>query len=214
VRAVSRQPEELAARVEALLAKPYPTTRDMEAFCNHARLQGYRSVVVASSFVELCYDFVADDEMKVCCLVGYPFGQSEADVKRYEVELAAEAMAHEIELVPSISKLMEGKYAEVLREIRDVVEAAEERPVRVSIDSALWSEVQLGEVIRMVLDSGAQYLSTSVAPALKGPVTEAEVQKLRELVGVSFGLKIGGLKSLDAADQVLIAGADRIGLLV
>ena len=176
VRAMSRESaESVAGRVEALLAKPYPTAKDVDALCNHVRRQGYRSVVVPSSVVEQCYELVADEEMKVCCLVGYPFGQSDPDVKRYEVEIAVDALAHEIELVPSISKVLEGKFAEVLREIRDVVEAADERPVRVNIESALWTEAQLSEVIGLVLDSGAQFLSTSVAPPLKAAVSEAEV---------------------------------------
>ena len=115
VRAVSLPSQELAARVEALLAKPYPTTKDVEAFCSHARLQGYPSVVVPSSLVEVCYDLVSDDGLKVCCLVGYPFGLSEADAKRYEVELAVDSLAHEIEFVPNISRLMEGWFAAVLR---------------------------------------------------------------------------------------------------
>ena len=43
---------------------------------------------------------------------------SAADVKRYEVEVAVDAGAHEIELVPSIASIAEGRYGEVLREIR------------------------------------------------------------------------------------------------
>jgi deoxyribose-phosphate aldolase len=206
---------ESAERIEALLAKPYPTTGDAEEFCNRARLEGYRSVVVPSSLVEVAYDFVADEGLKVCCLVGYPFGSSAADAKRFETELAADAGAHEIELVPSTSKLVEANYQEVLREIRDVVEAADERPVRVSIELLLWSDEHLGEIVRMILDSGAQYISTSIAPPLKRAVNAEDVQKLRGLAGPSFGIKVGGLKEVtEELDPLIAAGADRFGLLV
>ena len=94
---------ELASRVELLLAKPYPTKKDVEAHCSKARVQNFRSVTVPSSVVELAYDLVADEGLKVSCLVGYPFGQSDPDVKRYEVEAAIDFGAHEIELVPSIA---------------------------------------------------------------------------------------------------------------
>ena len=204
---------DVSSRVELLLAKPYPTAQDVEAHCSKARVNGCRSVVVSSSFVELAYDFVADEGVKVCCLVGYPFGQSDPDVKRYEVETAVDYGAHEIELVPSISRLVEGNYKQVLREIRDVVAAADERQVRVSIEQSLWSEEQLREIVRMVLDSGAQYLSTSVAPPLGRELSVEDMRKLRELTGPGFGIKVGGRKGLETAVQFIEAGADRIGLL-
>jgi deoxyribose-phosphate aldolase len=205
---------EFAARVESLLAKPYPITKEIEAFCNDARLSGYRGVVVPSSAVDLAYDRLGEEGLKVTCLVGYPFGQSAPDTKRYETELAVDAGAYEIELVPSISAMIEGKHAEVLREIRDVVEAADERPVKVAIELSLWSTEELSEIAKMLLDSGAQFLSTSVAPPLRRPITEDDVKRLREQLGETFGLKVGGLRTADGAEGYLAAGAQLIGLLV
>jgi deoxyribose-phosphate aldolase len=204
---------DVSSRVELLLAKPYPTAKDVEAHCSKARVNGYRSVVVSSSLVELAYDFVADEGVKICCLVGYPFGQSDPDVKRYEVEAAVDYGAHEIELVPSIAGLVEGNYKQVLREIRDVVAAADERQVRVSIEYLLWTEQQLREIVSMVLDSGAQYISTSVAPPLGRELCVDDVRQLRELTGPGFGIKVGGRKEIEMSAQHIDAGADRIGLL-
>lgn len=205
---------ETAGRIESLLAKPYPTRMEIDAFCNDARLSGYRAVMVPSSVVDLAYDLLAEEGLKVSCLVGYPFGQSAADAKRYEVEVAVDAGVHEIELVPSIAWLIEGRYSEVLREIRDVVEAADERPVKVAIEYSLWSPEQLDEIVRMLLDSGARFLSTSVAPPLLAEVTKEDVERIRNLIGPSFGLKIGGIKDSERAVELLEAGADAVGLLV
>ena len=205
---------ESAACIESLLAKPYPTAKEMDAFCNDARLSGYRGVVVPSSLVELAYDRLADEGLKVVTLIGYPFGQSAPDAKRYETEVAVDAGAHEIELVPSIAAMIEGNYAEVLREIRDVVEAADERPVKIAIEYSLWSDVQLQEIANMLLDSGTQYLTTSVAPSIRRPVTTEDIGKLRKLVGPTFGIKVGGLKDPETTQELITAGANSIGLLV
>ena len=204
---------DLPSRIELLLAKPYPTRADLEAHCNKARLNHYRSVTVASSLVEAAYDLVADEGIKICCLVGYPFGQSDPDVKRYEVEAAIDFGAHEIELVPSIARLVENDYKSVLREVRDIASAADERPVRVSIEHSLWEEKQLSQIVAMVLDSGAQYLTTSVAPPVGRDLKPEDVRKLRDLVGTEFGLKVGGRKSVEDAPSFVSAGANRIGLL-
>jgi len=205
---------ESAQQIEALLAKPYPTRKDLEEFCNHARLENYRSVVVPSSLVEHTYDLVADEGLKICCLIGYPFGGTAADVKRFEVELAVDAGAHEIELVPGISVMLEGRYSDVLREIRDVVEAADERPVRVSIELPLWSDDQLAEIVRTVLESGAQFISTSIAPPVQRPVVPEDIAKLRALAGSEFGIKVGGLRNNNEVDSFLEAGANYVGLLI
>ena len=185
----------------------------MEHLCREARLQNYRSVTVPSSLTAHAYELLSDSDIKVSCLIGYPFGHSEPDVKRYETEVAVDFGAHEIELVPSIARLVEGNYNLVLREIRDVVEAADERSVRVAIELPLWSEDQLGEIVRMILDSGAQFLTTSIAP-LGRSITAADIQNLRGLTGPEFGLKIGGLRHLDNAPELVAAGVDRLGLLL
>lgn len=205
--------DDLASRVELLLAKPYPTGKDLEAHCNKARVNRYRSVTVPSSLVELAYDFSGDEGVKVCCLIGYPFGQSDPDAKRYETEVAVDFGAHEIELVPSIARLAEGNYHSVLREIRDIVATADERSVRVSIEQLLWSDEQLKEIVRMILDSGAHYVTTSVAPPLGRNLLPSDVEKLRSIAGDGFGLKVGGLRETDGLAEFVSAGADRIGLL-
>ena len=109
--------------------------------------------------------------------------------------------------------MIEGDYQFVLREIRDVVAAADERSVRVSIEYSMWSEKQLTEIVAMVLDSGAHFISTSVAPPLAREQSVEDLKKLRSLAGKEFGLKVGGLK--EGADLLpfVQAGANRIGLL-
>jgi deoxyribose-phosphate aldolase len=204
--------DNLSARVEYLLGKPYPTHKDLEAHFAQARNEGYRAMLVPSGLVEHAYALAGESDVKVVCTVGFPFGTSDPDVKRLETETAVDFGAHEIELVPSIARLAEERYKEVLREIRDVVDAADERPVKVVIESHLWNETQLAKIAEMVLESGVQFLSTSIA--LQGRHASAEaVQHLRKLVGPAFGLKIGGFKTLDGAETALLeAGADRIGL--
>lgn len=202
----------LVGRVEYLLAKPYPTLKDLENHVEHAKAEAYRAIVVPSGLTERAYELLGDSELKVTCTIGYPFGAMEPDVKRFETEAAIDFGAHEIELVPNLAALAEDRQERVLREIRDVVEAADERPVKVVIESHLWNEAQLAKIVEMVLDSGAQFLSTSIA--LQGRHSSKEaVQHLREMLGPDFGLKVGGFNALDGSqDEVINAGADRIGL--
>ena len=202
---------ELNRRVEALIAKPYPSRADLEKHCQRAREEGYRAIVIPSSLAEAAYELLEGSAVQISCVIGFPFGSADADVKRFETEAAVDFGAHEIELVPTISRLADGDYKFVLREIRDVVEAAEERPVKLVIESHLWNENELASIVQMALDSGAQFLSTSIALQGRHASPEA-VKKLIELAGPDFGLKVGGFKTLAGAEEVIAAGASRIGL--
>ena len=202
---------ELNRRVESQIAKPYPTRADLEKHCHRAREAGYRAILIPTSLAEAAYALLDGTNVKLSCLVGFPFGSADADVKRFETEAAADFGAHEIELVPTISRLADGDYKFVLREIRDVVDAADERPVKIVIESHLWNENELANIVQMALDSGAQFLSTSIA--LQGRhASPAAIKNLVQLAGPDFGLKVGGFKALEGAEEVLAAGASRIGL--
>lgn len=204
---------QLNGLVEALLAKPYPTRVDLEKHCDLARAEGYRAIVVPTSLAEHAYELLDGSDLKLCCAVGFPFGSSDADVKRFETEAAVDFGAHEIELVPTLSRIAEEDYKAVLREIRDVVEAADERQVKVAIESHLWNEDQLARIVEMLLESGAHFLSTSIA--LQGRHASAEaVAHLRDLAGESFGLKVGGFKTLEGAAELVESGAVRIGIAI
>lgn len=204
--------DSLTAAVEYLLAKPYPTLKDLENHLERAKAEGYRAIVIPSALAGHAYEVIGDSDLKIACTIGFPFGTMDPDVKRFETEAAADSGVHEFELIPNLAALAENHHKQVLREIRDVVDAADERPVKVVIESHLWNETQLSQIVEMVQESGAQFLSTSIALQGRHASTEA-VRYLRELLGPDFGLKVGGFHTLDGAEKEIIgAGANCIGL--
>lgn len=174
---------------------------EIERLCAEAREEKLRAVVVPSSRVSLAYDLVEGSDVKVSCLVGFPLGWSDPDAKRYEIEAAADSGAHEIEYVPSLALLKERQYKPVLREMRDAAAACDERPLKLLIEASLWSEDELAEIVRLVLDSGAKFISAGFIPRLES------IEKLREELGPDFGLKVE-VAAIEQAEGVLKAGAD------
>ena len=195
----------LAPRFEHGLQTAFGLREEIERVCAEARQEQYRAVIVPSSRVAEAYDAVEGTDVKVSCLIGFPLGWSDADAKRFEIEAAVDAGAHEIEYIPSLARLKEKEYRAVLREIRDAENACDERPLKVLVEVSLWTPPELEEIVKLVLDSGARYLSS-------GFVGSAEtVSRLRELLGPKFGLKCD-LPSLEMAELALSAGADLISL--
>ena len=184
------------------MAAELPRREEMKKLCERAVRENVRSIAVPSGAVVLAQHFLEESEVKISCRVGFPNGEIDSDVKRYEAEFAIDAGAHEIELVPSLARVADGDYSALLREIRDVVEAADERPVKVAIQPERWRDDVLREVVQILLDSGARYLCAN---------DPDQVPLLRQLCGPKFGI-LAAVERVGDAEQILAAGANIIAL--
>jgi deoxyribose-phosphate aldolase len=202
---------ELAAKIEHTLLRPDATRQDLERHCSEARQHGFYAVCVHGSRVPLAWHCLEDSPVKLVTVAGFPFGAGDSDVKRFETETAIDNGAHEIDTVINIGWLKDGQDAAVLRELRDVVEAAEERPVKVIIELGLLSEDEVKRACELVLESGAGFVKTSTGYGPRGATVD-DVRLLRRLVGPEFGIKAaGGIRDAATARALLEAGADRLG---
>ena len=117
--------------------------------------RGFHGVCVGGSRVELACSLLEDTEVKVTGLVGFPFGAGDSDAKRYETEVAIDHGAQEIETVLNVGRLKDGDHGYVLRELRDIAEAADQRPVKVILETSLLTLEEKNLACQLVLDSGA-----------------------------------------------------------
>ena len=64
------------------------------------------------------------------CWYGFSLRSVGSDAKRYEAEIAVDHGAHELDVIINLGRLKDGDTRYVLRELRDIVEAADERAVK------------------------------------------------------------------------------------
>ena len=151
-------PKELASRIECALFDPAATRKDIEAFCAKAREHSFHGVCVNGSRVALAHALLEETQTKVAALIGFPLGTADIDAKRYEVEIAIDHGAHEIDFVLNLAPLKEGDHKAALREMRDIVEAADERPVKILLETAMMTREEKVVACHVALDSGAQFV--------------------------------------------------------
>lgn len=203
---------ELARYIDHTLLRPDALASDIKRLCAEAKQHKFYAVCVNGSRVELARALLEDTDVKVATVVGFPLGATEADVKRFETEAAIDAGAHEIDVVLNIARLKEKDDKYVLRELRDVVEAADERIVKVIIETALLTGEEKTRACALILDSGAHFVKTSTGFSSGGATVE-DVNLLREAVGPTFGVKAsGGIRDQAAARMMIEAGATRLGI--
>jgi len=200
------QPSDLPRIIELPLWRVDATAKDVEEICRKAREQKLYGVCVASSRVELAVSLLDESDVKVTALVGFS-GSEEGDVKRYETEIAVDNGAQEIEVCINVGKLKDGNKQYVLRELRDVAEAADERIVKVEIRPKLLTREELKLACELVLDSGAHFVSAKyvTSPSIQ------DIKACREAIGPDFGLKAGSeILNREEALALVAAGATRL----
>ena len=132
-------------------------------------------------------------------------------MKRFETEAAIDDGAHEIDVVLNVARLKDGDDRYVLRELRDVVEAADERPVKVILETCLLTNEQKVRACKLVVESGAHFVKTSTGFSAGGATVD-DVKLMRQTVGPKFGVKAsGGIRDTRTALAMIAAGATRLG---
>ena len=204
-------PTSLAHRIEHTLLRPGATRSEVAQLCREAMEHRFAAVCVSGCRVIEAAALLEDSDVKVVTVVGFPFGDMDPDAKRYETEVAVDNGADEIDVVLNIGRLKDGEDSRVLRELRDVVEAADERPVKVILETCLLTRDEKIRACKLVLESGARHVKTSTGFGASNGTVE-DVQLLREIVGDAFGVKAaGGIRDAATAMAMIRAGADRLG---
>jgi len=187
------------------------TLQDIEKLCAEAREHKFHSVSVNGSWVIAARHFLDGSEVKVGCAVGFPLGAMSGDVKRFETEAAIDDDAQEIDVVLNLGRLKAGDDKYVLRELRDVVEAADERLVKVILETCLLTREEKIRACELAVESGAHFVKTSTG-FNGGGATVDDIQLLRETVGPKFWVKAsGGIRDTRTALAMIAAGATRLG---
>ncbi|MGO9586125.1 MAG: deoxyribose-phosphate aldolase [Limisphaerales bacterium] len=205
-------PAALARFIDHTLVRADATIQDIEKLCAEAREHKFHSVSVNGSWVVAACHLLEGSEVKVGCAVGFPLGAMSGDVKRFETEAAIDDGAHEIDVVLNIGRLKDGEDKFVFRKLCDMVEAqADERPVKVVLETCLLTNDQKVRACKLAVESGARFVKTSTGFSTGGATLE-DVQLLRETVGPKFGVKAsGGIRDTKTALSMIEAGATRLG---
>ena len=202
---------ELASYIDHTLLKPDARRAQLEQLCAEAAEHQFSTVCVNGSRVELAYSLLEDSDVQVCTVVGFPLGAMDADAKRYETEVAVDLGASEIDMVMNVGRFKDGEHDYIVREIRDVVEAADDRVVKVILETCLLTNDEIAQACKLVTQAQAHFVKTSTGFGNAGATLE-HVRLMRETVGQFAGVKAaGGVRNADDARAMIEAGATRIG---
>ena len=183
---------------------------DIKQICDDGIKYKTASVCIPASFVKQASDY-ADGKVKICTVIGFPNGYSTTASKVFEAADAVENGADEVDMVINIGWVKDGKFDDVLNEIKAVKAACKGKILKVIIETCLLTEEEKIKMCRIVTDSGADYIKTSTGFS-KGGATKEDIVLFSKNIGGRVKMKAaGGIRSFEDAEAFLELGCDRLG---
>ena len=168
------------------------------------------SVCIPASFVKQASEY-ADGKVKICTVIGFPNGYSSTASKVFEAADAVENGADEVDMVINIGWVKDGRFDDVLNEIKAVKSACKGKILKVIIETCLLTDEEKIKMCQIVTDSGADYIKTSTGFS-KGGATKEDIILFSENIGKNVKMKAaGGIRSFEDAEAFLELGCDRLG---
>lgn len=202
--------QDILALVDHTLLSQTATWEEIKVICDDAIHYQTASVCIPPSYVKAVKDYVGE-QMKVCTVIGFPNGYNTTAVKVFETSDAVNNGADEIDMVINLGMVKDRRFDELTEEIRAIKKACKGKLLKVIIETCLLTEEEKIQLCKAVTDAGADFIKTSTGFSKAG-ATVADVVLMRTNVGTDVKVKAaGGIASLEDAEDMIKAGADRLG---
>ena len=202
---------QIANCIDHTLLKPGATSEMINALCSSAIEHNFHSVCINPSRVQQANEYLSSSKVKVCSVIGFPLGATSTMSKLEELEFCIINGATEIDMVINIGYFKDGNLGYVSNEISKIVENAPGNIIKAIIETALLNNDEIIKISKLVEDSGAHFIKTSTGYSKPGATTKI-ISLIRNSVNSEMGIKAsGGINSLKQVEELILAGANRIG---
>ncbi len=200
----------ILSRCDHTLLAVNATWEQIRAVCDDGLRYHTASVCIPPAFVRQAKAYVGD-RLPVCTVIGFPNGYGTTASKVFEARDAIENGADEIDMVIHVGKAKEGRFDEILSEIKAVKAVCGAHVLKVIIETCLLTEEEKIALCGVVSASGADYIKTSTGFA-GGGATREDIALFKAHIAPHLKMKAaGGIRTLQDAEDFLALGCERLG---
>ncbi len=206
-------PLDMARYIDHTLLRPDATAAEIDQLCREAEQYHFASVCINPTWVKRAAENLRGTPVPVCSVIGFPLGATTPEIKAMETRRALRDGAREVDMVLNIGALKSGDYDLVRTDIEKVVDAAHDGSAvcKVILETALLTDEEKVLASSLAKQAKADFVKTSTGFG-PGGATVYDVALMRETVGPEMGVKAsGGVRTADDAEDMIAAGASRIG---
>jgi deoxyribose-phosphate aldolase len=193
--------------------KQTATTADITKLCNEAKQHDFAAVCIAPEYVSTAKSNLKGTDVKICTVIGFPFGYSTREVKGFEIQDAIKNGADEIDIVQNASYVKNGDFVNLYRDMEFILNSFEKKDivVKIILESGILTDNEIYKCCEVYskFEGKINFLKTSTGFAETGATIEAvKIMKKNS----PFQIKAsGGIKNWYYAEQYIKAGATRLG---
>jgi deoxyribose-phosphate aldolase len=204
---------QIAPYIDHTVLKPTTLVADVEQLCKEAMENNFAAVCVPPLFVKKAKAHCAGSTVKIATVIGFPFGYSAVEAKLAEILLAIVDGADELDMVINIAALKNNDWRYLAQELNAVMTVVrnKQKVIKIIIESGILTDDEIIKCCDLYGIAGVDFLKTSTGYAEHGASVHA-VQLMRTHLADSIKIKAsGGIRTFAFAQQLIAAGADRIG---
>lgn len=203
--------ENLNKYIDHTLLKATATREDIIQLCKEAKEYKFHAVCVNSGYVALAKKEVANSDVIVCSVVGFPLGAMSTPAKACEAKQAIADGADEIDMVINIGQLKSENFDSVWKDIEAVKKAVGNKVLKVILETCYLNKAEIIKASELALLTGADFVKTSTGFG-PGGATFENARIIKMVIKMQAKLKAsGGIKDRVTALEYIALGAERIG---
>ncbi|MBS1991841.1 MAG: deoxyribose-phosphate aldolase [Cyanobacteria bacterium SZAS LIN-3] len=205
---------EIAKYIDHTLLSPQATRAQITKLCQEAAENNFFAVCVNPCHVRQAVKELSSTKVAVATVIGFPLGANLTDIKIAETQRAISEGAEEIDMVINVGMLKSGDTEYIENEIKAIVRAAKEVPVKVIIECDLLSDDEKVAASEACVKAGAAMVKTSTGFVKDGAgATVQDIELIKKAIaGSKLGIKASaGIRDYDKAKALIDAGATRLG---
>lgn len=197
--------------IDHTLLKAFATVDEIKKLCLEAIEYDFASVCVNPANVKLASELLANKDVLVCTVIGFPLGANTIETKVFETIDAINNGADEIDMVINVGKAKEHDYKFIEEEIKAIRKASIGKTLKVIIETCYLTEEEIIEVCKAATNAEADFVKTSTGFGTGG-AKSADVKVMKASISDKMQVKAsGGVRTLADLEEMTLAGATRIG---
>ncbi|KAF2150096.1 deoxyribose-phosphate aldolase [Myriangium duriaei CBS 260.36] len=212
----------IAQTIDHTLLKTDATGEQIDTLCAEAQQYGFATVCVREPFTSRAASHLKSSPSNVAVVIGFHTGLDPTAAKAGETQRAIAAGAGELDAVLNRPDLQAGKYSSVYAELATIRELAPPPGVGLKLifETARLSDEEIVAAAVVAHEARWEWIKTSTGFEGHG-ATAAHVRLMRRCADWlaeegkgEWRMKVkasGGIRSLKDAEEMLAAGAERLG---
>ncbi|MBT4919741.1 MAG: deoxyribose-phosphate aldolase [Flavobacteriaceae bacterium] len=197
--------------IDHTLLKPSATSQNIIQLCKEAKSYNFFAVCINGSFVRLAKRELANSNIKIVAVVGFPIGASATSIKVLETKTCINDGADEIDMVINIGMLKSKDFKYVENEILAVKNEVGNRVLKVIIETCYLTDEEKKVACKLAMNAGADFVKTSTGFGSNGATTQ-DILLMKEVVKKQLKIKAsGGISNKETALNYISIGVSRIG---